>query len=184
MTSRAVDEAGFVTNDISARAGIVAVEDAGTEPIDPEVLEQLAEFAEFSLAALALHPHDELSIRIVDEVEMSDLHVQWMNEPGPTDVLSFPMDELRPIRSSADRDPGMLGDIVLCPAFACRQLEQEVGSAPNAAALHDRMLLLLVHGILHLIGHDHGTPAEYDAMFGLQDTVLGDWRQARRGGRS
>ena len=81
--------------------------------MDEEILKSLANFA---LQKLGIHPDSELSISLVDEDEMSSLHMRWLNESGPTDVLSFPMDELKP--ESAVNGPGILGDIVLCPKFA------------------------------------------------------------------
>ena len=85
--------------------------------------------AEFALNKLGIHPDSELAIRLVTEEEISELHVKWMNLPGPTDVLSFPMDEMKP--NSASNGPGIIGDIVLCPVFAEKNgkqsLEKELG---------------------------------------------------------
>ncbi|MBC7298736.1 MAG: rRNA maturation RNAse YbeY, partial [Demequina sp.] len=66
-------------------------------------------------------PEAELAILFVDEVAMTDLHVKWMDEPGPTDVLSFPMDELRPGTPERVTPAGLLGDIVVCPSVAVEQ---------------------------------------------------------------
>lgn len=151
-------------------AGRVAIENAGGQPCDLDALTALANFA---MDHLGLHEHDELSIRIVDESEMTELHVEWMGEPGATDVLSFPMDELEPVDLEHPRDAGMLGDIVLCPAFAGRQA---LADGHDAEAIPGIIDMLLVHGILHLIGHDHATAEEYDRMFALQDEVLSGWR--------
>ena len=122
--------------------------------------------AQFSLEKMGIHPESELSIAIVGIPEMSALHMQWMDLPGPTDVLSFPMDELKPF-SAAD-GPGIVGDIVLCPEFA---KEQAV-----AHSLQAELELLTVHGVLHLIGFDHAEPAEHKEMFDLQDQCLAGWR--------
>src|SRR5690554_1375696 len=73
------------------------------------------------LGELHVHPDAELGIVLVDEAAMEHLHVQWMDEPGPTDVLSFPMDELRPGTEDDETPPGLLGDIVLCPQVAGEQ---------------------------------------------------------------
>src|SRR5690606_38583676 len=108
----------------------------------------------------------ELSILMVTADVMSELHEQWMDEPGPTDVLSFPMDELRP---GTDGDPtpaGLLGDVVLCPEVAARQA-REAGHSTV-----EELLLLTVHGILHLLGFDHAEPEEEKEMFGLQRRLL------------
>ena len=150
----------------------VFLENASIVPCDDAVL---VELACFTLQRLSLHPQDELSIRIVDEQEMAELHLTWMQEPGPTDVLSFPMDELRPMTRSDDRNPGMLGDIVLCPAFALRQARAEGKAEQDLPGI---LQMLLVHGVLHLVGHDHATEQEYAQMFSLQDALLGAWRHA------
>jgi len=97
---------------------------------------------------------------------MEVLHVQWMDLPGPTDVMSFPMDELRP--GGQDKEPmeGILGDIVLCPTVAARQASE----AGHAAA--EELLLLTTHGMLHLLGFDHDEPDEEREMFELQRQLL------------
>ncbi|MFM9142000.1 MAG: rRNA maturation RNase YbeY, partial [Actinomycetota bacterium] len=105
--------------------------------VDTSRLEALAEF---SISQLGIHPDSELSISLVDEEEMSSLHMQWLNESGPTDVLSFPMDEIKP-NSSTD-GPGLLGDIVLCPNYAKKQAK-DVGHS-----LQDELEILFVHGVL------------------------------------
>ncbi|MEY3185725.1 MAG: hypothetical protein RIR58_461 [Actinomycetota bacterium] len=129
---------------------------------------KLVSVADFAMHSLRLHKDCELSISLVDEVEMSALHVRWMDEPGATDVLSFPMDELRP--ESAASGPGMLGDIILCPEFAERQANQ-IGHT-----LQEELELLTVHGVLHLVGFDHREEDEKSLMFGLQEKYLTNWR--------
>lgn len=122
--------------------------------------------ASFALDSLRIHPKSDLAIQFVDEAAMEVLHIQWMDEPGPTDVLSFPMDELRPGTEGEVADPGLLGDIVVCPQVAIVQA---------AAAGHEpikEILLLTTHGILHLLGFDHAEPEEEQEMFGLQKQIL------------
>ena len=97
---------------------------------------------------------------------MEVLHRQWMDLPGPTDVMSFPMDELRPGRDGQEPADGVLGDIVLCPSVAGRQAV-EAGHATE-----EELLLLLTHGILHLLGYDHAEPEAKREMFELQRTLL------------
>lgn len=80
--------------------------------IDETVLLRLVEH---DLAELHVSPDADVAIVLVDEGAMEALHVQWMDEPGPTDVLSFPMDELRPGTEEMPTPAGLLGDIVLCP---------------------------------------------------------------------
>jgi len=103
--------------------------------------------------------------------------VQWMDEPGPTDVLSFPMDELRPGSDDEPTPPGLLGDIVLCPQVAIAQAEAAGHST------HDELLLLTTHGILHLLGFDHAEPDEEKEMFGMQRDILVSFTLAERGRR-
>ena len=128
-----------------------------------------AEFAalgRFVLEEMHVHAQTELSILFVDTDVMTELHIQWMDEPGPTDVLSFPMDELRPGRDGDITPAGLLGDVVLCP---------EVAAAQAVTAGHstvEEMLLLTTHGILHLLGYDHAEPEEEKEMFALQRKLL------------
>lgn len=112
---------------------------------------------------LRLSPRADLSILLINEQPMEDLHIKWMDEPGPTDVLSFPMDELRPGNADAE---GVLGDIVICPQVARLQSD---------AAGHtefEEIMLLATHGLLHLLGFDHSEPEEEAEMFGLQRQLL------------
>ena len=106
---------------------------------------------------------------------MEQLHVRWMDEPGPTDVLSFPMDELRPGTEDEPTPAGLLGDIVLCPQVA----EEQAKTAGHSST--DEMLLLTCHGILHLLGFDHAEPDEKAEMFGLQGEILTAFAAQRRG---
>jgi probable rRNA maturation factor len=134
----------------------------------------LAAVARFALDEMRIHPLAELSVLLVDELAMTELHERWMGEPGPTDVLAFPMDELRPpqpgAREDSGTDPGLLGDVVLCPQVAAEQAKQAGHDT------QDELSLLCVHGILHLLGYDHAEPDEHAAMFGLQDQLLKSWR--------
>lgn len=129
--------------------------------------------AAFMLRRLHINPAAELSIMLVDEVVMANLHEEYMDEPGPTDVLSFPMDELREGTADQESDEGILGDVVICPTVAGRQAETA------GHALEVEMRLLLTHGILHLLGHDHAEPEEHKVMFGLQATLLAEWEGVR-----
>ncbi|HEY4270203.1 MAG TPA: rRNA maturation RNase YbeY [Galbitalea sp.] len=131
--------------------------------VDESLLQRLVTY---DLDQLHVHPDAELAIVLVDESAMEQLHVQWMDEPGPTDVLSFPMDELRPGTEDQPTAPGLLGDIVLCPQVATAQAEAAGHSAM------DEMLLLTTHGLLHLLGFDHAEPDEEKEMFGIQSDLL------------
>ncbi len=134
---------------------------------------RLVQLAAFALDQLRIHPQAELSILLVDEPTMADYHVRFMDLPGPTDVLSFPMDELR--APSDDEDPplGLLGDIVLCPTVTAAQASEN-GRTPEGEADY-----LLVHGLLHLLGHDHAEPEEKKVMFGLNDRIIEAWDASR-----
>lgn len=130
--------------------------------------------AEHVLAALKLHPAVDLGVIFVDEEPMTELHVKWLDEPGPTDVLSFPMDELRPGSAELPSPEGVLGDVVICPQVAARQAETAGHSTIN------EILLLLTHGILHLVGFDHAEPEEEREMFALQRELLESFYEAQQ----
>ena len=147
----------------------LTVENETSYVVDLESLEQQARFL---IGALQLHPEVELSITMIDTAQMEALHVEWMDEPGATDILSFPMDELRP---SDEPVAGVLGDIVICPEFV------EADEQGHGMALSERIEFLLVHGMLHLIGYDHVTQEEYDAMFAFQDELLAQWKAVNQG---
>lgn len=136
---------------------------------------RLMQLAEFALAALRIHPQAELSILLVDEDAMAELHQRFMDLPGPTDVMSFPMDELRSPEPGETAPRGMLGDIVICPQFTSAQAPE------NGREPAEELEYLLIHGLLHLLGHDHAEPAERAAMFGLNDRIISDWRRAKGG---
>lgn len=127
---------------------------------------ELVDLARYVMAEMRVHPQAELCLRLVDEATMTVLHEKWMDLPGPTDVMSFPMDELRPGRDGEAPELGVLGDIVLCPTVAAKQAAQ----AGHATA--EEMLLLTTHGILHLLGYDHAEPEEEKEMFELQRQLL------------
>lgn len=127
-------------------------------PVDGINEEMLIDVASFVLGAMDVNPDAEASITCVDLRTIEDLHVRWMDLEGPTDVMSFPLD-----------DAAMLGDIVLCPEFA----EKQARAAGHSLA-HE-LALLTTHGCLHLLGYDHATPAEEKEMFALQNELLADW---------
>jgi probable rRNA maturation factor len=146
----------------------------------------LREVAQYVIGQMEVHPLADLSMLLVDEAHMTNLHEKWMEEPGPTDVLSFPMDELRPHsiagphrtrgRDEDDSEPVLLGDVVLCPQVAAAQAGQH-GHSTQA-----ELELLTVHGVLHLLGYDHADPDEEAEMFGLQGELLRDWRDQSASG--
>jgi probable rRNA maturation factor len=142
----------------------------------------LAALARHVLDDMRVHPLAELSVLLVDEPAMTELHIRWMGEEGPTDVLAFPMDELRLPQPGGHSDHGpaepdaaevLLGDVVICPQVAAAQ------AAEADSDVQDEIDLLCTHGILHLLGYDHAEPQEHATMFGLQDRLLASWRAAR-----
>jgi probable rRNA maturation factor len=139
--------------------------------VDETVLLRLMEH---NLAELHVSPDADLAILLVDEGAMEALHVQWMDEPGPTDVLSFPMDELRPGTDDMPTPAGLLGDIVLCPQVA----ETQAVAAKHATV--DELILLTTHGLLHLLGFDHAEPEDKREMFALQSDLIMSFHVAER----
>ena len=137
------------------------------QPLD---VDQLVGLSRFVLDRMRVHPLAELCIKAVDEDTMAELNEKWMEGEGPTDVLAFPMDELRPGLVNEDPEEGILGDLMLCPTVAERQAVT-AGHSTEA-----ELELLSVHGILHLLGYDHAEPEEHAEMFGLQDELLAAWR--------
>ncbi|ONK14449.1 rRNA maturation RNase YbeY [Streptomyces sp. MP131-18] len=136
----------------------------------------ILDIARYALGRMRIHPLSELSVIAVDVAAMEQLHLQWMELSGPTDVMSFPMDELRP-PSREEEEPvqGLLGDVVLCPEVARLQGEQ----APTHHSMDAELQLLTVHGVLHLLGYDHEEPVEKAEMFGLQKAIVDGWRDER-----
>lgn len=139
--------------DITNRSGVAYSDD------------DLESLLKFGMAELGLNAECDLEVLLVDEEEMSQLHVKWMDEEGPTDVLTFPMDELRP----NSKEAGILGDIVLCPRVAMRQAD-----AANHSFNHE-MAVLGIHGLLHIVGYDHANKEDEKEMFELQDGIVARW---------
>ncbi len=132
-------------------------------------VDQLAKLARFVMDRLRVHPQAELCIKAVDEATIAQLNEQWMEKEGPTDVLAFPMDELRPGLLDEEPEEGVLGDLILAPSIAEKQ-----GEAAGHGTLAE-LELLTTHGILHLLGYDHAESDEHAEMFGLQAKLLADW---------
>ena len=155
----------------------MSIEIANESGADVDV-HRVERVARYVLGEMKVNPLVELSIRLVEVDAMTALHVHFMKEPGPTDVLSFPMDELNDQRDDLEGDlpPTLLGDVVLCPAVAAAQAEQ---AGHSLAAELD---LLCTHGVLHLLGYDHGDAAEEREMFGLQTQLLEGWARTTNDG--
>jgi probable rRNA maturation factor len=134
----------------------------------------LSRLARYVLDRMRIHPQAELCLKLVDADTIATLNAQWMDKQGPTDVLAFPMDELRPGGDQDELEEGVVGDVVLCPQVAA---EQAPGNGQTPAQEVD---LLTVHGILHLLGYDHAEPDERREMFALQSRLLAEWQDPRR----
>lgn len=141
--------------------------DEGCEPYPGWAAEHTTSLADFLLRELRIAAGSDLSVAFVGEAEMETLHIQWLDEPGPTDVMSFPMDELVP----GDERVGSLGDVVICGTVAARQ------AVAAGHSTRDEVELLFTHGVLHLLGHDHQEPDEHEEMFALQADLLKRWRK-------
>ena len=123
---------------------------------------EIKKLLEFSIKELGLHPECDLTLAFINDTEMEELHIKWMNLSGSTDVMSFPMDELKP----NDPEPGILGDIVISPVFARAQAEKAGHSFEH------EVKILAAHGLLHLLGYDHQELDEEKLMFALQEDLV------------
>lgn len=117
---------------------------------------------EFSIKELGLHSECELSLAFIGDEEMEELHIKWMDLPGTTDVMSFPMDELKP----NDPEPGILGDIVISPVVAREQ------AIKAGHSYEHEVKILAAHGLLHLLGYDHQELEDEKVMFALQEDLV------------
>ena len=165
--------------DGTGRSVSVFVADEQTDhPVDTM---QWMRLAEQVLAAEGVRGEAELSVLFVDEAVMTDLNNRFHGKDGPTDVLAFPMDELRPGLVDEEPEEGVLGDLVICPVIAERQADEARAKGQAGYTTADEIDLLTVHGILHLLGYDHAEPEEHREMFGLQARLLAEWQGARQG---
>ncbi|MDX1657365.1 MAG: rRNA maturation RNase YbeY [Nitriliruptorales bacterium] len=114
----------------------------------------------------------ECSLLLVDRDTIAQMNERHLGKSGPTDVLAFPIDEPG---ETPPGPPAILGDVVLCPAVAADQ------AARQGHGTQQELRMLAVHGILHLLGMDHADPASEREMFGLTDSILADYRDAKVG---
>jgi len=152
---------------------IEVLNESGLDVLDAQRTQRLAAFV---LNRMRVHPQAELCITAVDADTIAELNAKWMDKDGPTDVLAFPMDELRPGQVNEEPQEGVLGDLVLCPEVAIRQAEEAVASGQTGYTPVAELDMLTVHGILHLLGYDHAEPEEHQEMFGLQARLLAEWQ--------
>lgn len=141
-----------MTIEVTNRSGVAAPE------------REIESLLTFGISYMDLHPECELSVTFVDDKEMEELHIKWMDEPGTTDVLSFPMD-----MPEGKNDPVMLGDIVIDPIVA-----QNQAATAGHSAEHE-IYILAAHGLLHILGYDHADKDEEKVMFNLQETIVKKW---------
>ena len=120
----------------------------------------------FALLELALNPECEINVSFVDDEYMTELHIKWMDEPGTTDVLSFPME-----MPETQGEAVTLGDIVISPVVAAEQAKAQGHS------IEHEIYILAMHGLLHIIGYDHADKAEEKVMFDLQEKIVRDWQK-------
>ena len=132
-------------------------------------LTDIGELAAHHLTYLRIHPEAQMSITFIDSERMTTLHEDWMQEPGPTDVLSFPIDEITLPAEGLVSESGFLGDIVICPEYLSAQMVE------SGRTLQQECEYLVTHGILHLLGLDHQEEEEHRFMFTLTDTLLKEW---------
>lgn len=130
----------------------------------PEV--QMHSLLDFGITYMELNPECEISLTFVDVTEMEELHIKWMDESGPTDVLSFPMD-----LPDQQGEAVTLGDIVIAPAVAAKQ------AADAGHSVEHEIYILATHGLLHILGYDHADPDEEKVMFALQEKIVKEWSQ-------
>jgi probable rRNA maturation factor len=129
--------------------------------------EQITSLMTFALSVLDLNTLNDLNVSFVKDDYMSELHAKWMDEPGTTDVLSFPMD--MPLTS---QDIVTLGDIVISPVVA-----QSQAAAQGHSSDHE-IFILATHGLLHILGYDHADKEEEKIMFSLQEKIVRDWEKS------
>jgi len=167
---------------------VFAADEQQAHPVD---VSRWAELVRQVLAARGVKGETEVSLLFVDEGTMASLNQQFLGRSGPTDVLSFPIED-EPVPSGrtpdyggsgpgASPEPGtlsLLGDVVICPAVAARNAEE------HDVPLEDELALLVVHGLLHLLGMDHEEDAQAERMEALEHQLLRRFYRPGPAGRS
>jgi probable rRNA maturation factor len=156
----------------------IEINNESGDDVDEAVLAKLGRFV---LDQLRVDPLAELSIVLLDADAMAALHVQWLDLPGPTDVMAFPMDAAdgplerldpsAPPPTDEGVEAAMLGDVVLCPSVAAEQ------AVPAKHSAQSELHLLCTHGILHLLGYDHATAEDEQNMFDVQARIVQAWTE-------
>jgi len=129
--------------------------------------EGVRELLQNALVELKLNPECEVNLVFVDIEEMTELHIKWMDEAGPTDVLSFPMD-----MPAVENEAVTLGDIVISPTVAAQQ------AATAGHSIDHEIFILAAHGLLHILGYDHANAADEKVMFTLQEDLVKKYQES------
>ncbi len=129
--------------------------------------ESVRDLLQNSLVELKLNPECEVNLVFVDIEEMTELHIKWMDEGGPTDVLSFPMD-----MPATENEAVTLGDIVIAPVVAAQQ------AVSAGHSIDHEIFILAAHGLLHILGYDHATADEEKVMFALQEDLVEKYQES------
>ncbi|HEY3144560.1 MAG TPA: rRNA maturation RNase YbeY [Acidimicrobiales bacterium] len=167
--------------------GAVQVFGADEQSEQPVEVDRWVRLAHDVLLAEGVEGESELSLLFVDEAAMAELNQQFMEKSGPTDVLAFPIDDSGPIgrwpdagTTGPDRAepegedlPLLLGDVVVCPSVAARQAPEHAGT------FEDEVALLVVHGVLHVLGHDHAEDEEAERMQARERELLDRFHHQR-----
>jgi probable rRNA maturation factor len=119
----------------------------------------------FAFGKLELHSECDLNLTFIDDKEMEELHIKWMDLTGSTDVLSFPMD------MPENGEAVTLGDIVISPRFA----EDQASKAGHTT--NHEIFILATHGLLHILGYDHEDLDDEKVMFALQEAIVSEWEE-------
>lgn len=151
----------------TASSSVVVVAQTEIVTTDPEDTIALDRWQRLATAALETEgvTAGELNLLFIDEQAMTELNVQHMGGAGPTDVLAFPIDGVDALEEDAG-PPALLGDVVVCPAVA------RVNAVRHGRGFDDELALLVVHGVLHVLGHDHGEPDETAVMQAREQALL------------
>ena len=129
--------------------------------------DEVRDLLQTALIELKLSPDCELNLVFVDVEEMTELHIKWMDEGGPTDVLSFPMD-----LPASENEAVTLGDIVIAPVVAAQQ------AATAGHSIDHEIFILAAHGLLHILGYDHANAADEKVMFTLQEDLVKKFQES------
>lgn len=139
------------------------------EQDEPLSTDTLCRIAERTLEAEGLEDETELTLILVTDEVIAGYNERFMNRRGPTDVLAFPLEALTPgqkPKRALNGPPVNLGDVIIAPAYVASN------AAKNGVVRDDELALMVVHGILHLLGYDHPTDEQAEAMEARERQIL------------